>query len=264
MARLFSSTGVKWIAGGWTAFILENVVLSHNREWIISEYGKDKYHMTYNTLSTAACSSIIYGYLKHGRGKGPRMGSHGIPGVVASFILQGVGFAIISQQAPKLQNPFQMGEMRAVSSGQPAPAEVPKSSSKLFVRCPMDFRPADVPEDGIYGTARISRHATFWAFGSICYGEAITALFLPEVVMFSFPLIFAAIGTAHQDYRYRRASGGILTPEMEAITSNVPFLAFVAGAQSWEQLFKEIKWTNAGIGLTVAAAFALRNIRRLK
>jgi len=263
MSKLFGSTGVKWIAGGWTAFILENVVMSHNREWIISEFGKDKYHMVYNALSTAACSSILYGYIKHGRGKGPRMGSHGIPGVVASFVLQGVGFAIISQQAPKLQNPFQLKEETVAVVEQQSTGSV-SSSSKLFVRCPMDFRPADVPADGIYGTARISRHATFWAFGSICYGEAITALFLPEVVMFSFPLIFAAIGTSHQDYRYRRNSGGVLTPEMEAVTSNVPFLAFIAGVQSWEQLFKEIKWTNAGVGLTVASAFALRNIRRLR
>ena len=68
---MLANKGVRWIGLGWTAFILENVVLSHNREEIISRFGSNNYHTTYNILSTAACSSILYGYLRHGRGKGP-------------------------------------------------------------------------------------------------------------------------------------------------------------------------------------------------
>jgi hypothetical protein len=29
-----------------------------------------------------------------------------------------------------------------------------------------------------------------------------TTVFIPEIVMFSFPLVFALIGSEHQDYRY--------------------------------------------------------------
>ena len=35
----FKAKGVRWIAAGWTAFIAENVVLSHNREWLIERLG---------------------------------------------------------------------------------------------------------------------------------------------------------------------------------------------------------------------------------
>jgi hypothetical protein len=70
-SKVFSSKAVRWITFGWSAFIVENVVLSHNREWIIETYGDNNYHNIYNTLSTAACSSIAWGYFKHGRKQGP-------------------------------------------------------------------------------------------------------------------------------------------------------------------------------------------------
>ena len=259
---LLSHSGVKWISLGWSAFILENVLLSHNREYIIDRFGSNNYHLTYNVLSTAACSSILYGYFKHGRGCGPIVKSKGLPGIAISFALQSVGFIIVSQQVPKLQMPF---EKKAHSISESLSTELKQQQiGNYFVRCPMDFRPKDIPQDGIFGTMRISRHATFWSFGSICLGEAVASIFLPEIVMFSFPMIFAIIGTSHQDYRYRRNSGGILTPEMDAITSNIPFIALLSGKQSWSSLYDEIKWSNAGIGVAVAIAFALRNIRRLK
>src|SRR5690349_1782159 len=115
-SALLSSKGVRWIGLGWTGFILENVVMSHNRDWIIENFGSDKYHGVYNVLSTAACGSIFYGYVKHGRGMGPYISSipplvmekvinkakavRGLPAVAAAFALQVVGFGILSQQIP--------------------------------------------------------------------------------------------------------------------------------------------------------------------
>lgn len=61
--------GVRWIGGGWLAFLSENLILSHNRDVIISQIGDDNYHRMYNTLSSMACASILYGYIRHGRGK---------------------------------------------------------------------------------------------------------------------------------------------------------------------------------------------------
>jgi len=259
---MFANKAIKFIGLGWTGFILENVVMSHNRDWIISEFGDHKYHMTYNVLSTAACSSILYGYIKHGRKSGPLVPCKGIPGIVASLVLQTIGFGIISQQLPKLQMP--VGVKSETKPEATNNAINTTGGSALFVRCPMDFRPPDVPADGVYGTMKISRHAAFWSFGMVCAGEALTTVFLPEVVMFSFPIVFALIGSEHQDYRYRRNSGGSLTPEFERITSNIPFMALLRGKQSWSELYNEIKWTNASVGVSIALAFALRNLRRLK
>ena len=60
-----NNTGLYFVAGGWTAFLLENIVLSENREWLCEKYGEENYHLGYNTLSSTACLSILYGYMKH-------------------------------------------------------------------------------------------------------------------------------------------------------------------------------------------------------
>jgi uncharacterized membrane protein len=79
--------------------------------------------------------------------------------------------------------------------------------------------------------------------------------------MFSFPIVFSYIGSSHQDYRYRRNNGGRLTPEREAVTSNIPFLALLQGKQSWAALADEVKWTNAGIAGLAAVAMGLRRLK---
>jgi uncharacterized membrane protein len=87
---------------------------------------------------------------------------------------------------------------------------------------------------------------------------------VPEIVFHSFPVIFALIGGAHQDYRYRRGWGGSLSPEKDAVTSNVPFLALVTGKQSWSALRDEVKWTNAGLAALAAVPLTLRQIKRCR
>lgn len=266
---MLKSKGVKWIGLGWTGFILENLILSHNREEIISTFGSDKYHMVYNTLSTIACSSIAWGYYKH-RKMGPLLKGRTLLSLGAGFAFQAVGLVCLSQLVPKLQTPVMLDS--ATNPQTPhAPADTPVSSENgstsassysLRVRCPMDFKPKDVPRDGIYGLERISRHAVFWSLGFACAGQACYTLFVPEMFMFTFPLIFAVIGTEHQDYRYRRGSGGLLTSQYEAMTSNIPFAALIQGKQSWNQLLDEIKWTNAGIALGLATIRFLRVVRR--
>lgn len=62
---------MRWIGLGWSAFVFENLVLSHNRTFIIENYTEKYYHLTYNILSSTACLSIGYGYMFHGRKKGP-------------------------------------------------------------------------------------------------------------------------------------------------------------------------------------------------
>ena len=61
---LLSSTSMKWAIGGWSFFIAENTILSENRTTLISNFGDDMYHICYGTLSTAAMSSVFYGYFK--------------------------------------------------------------------------------------------------------------------------------------------------------------------------------------------------------
>ena len=105
---------------------------------------------------------------------------------------------------------------------------------------------------------RVSRHSTFWSISLVSIGRAITTIFLPEVVMFSFPMVFAYIGGWHQDSRYLRGMGGLLTREKYESTSNVPFAAMVSGKQSLDSFRDEIKTSNAVLALSLSLLFTIR------
>ena len=99
-----SSKGVRFIGGGWTFFILENLVLSEYREEIISQYGDDNYHTVYNSLSTAACCSIFYGFIKY-RKHGIIMPKPNTPLLLFGFVCQ-VTFRGSSLIFPPASSPF--------------------------------------------------------------------------------------------------------------------------------------------------------------
>ena len=74
MQKLFSDKGVKIITLGWSGFILENLIVSHNREYIISHLGGENlYRQIYSGFSTLAMSTIAYGYFRYARNKGPTL-----------------------------------------------------------------------------------------------------------------------------------------------------------------------------------------------
>ena len=97
------SVGVKLVGFGWSFFIIENVILSHNRTLVINEIGDDKYHLLYNSLSLASCLSISIGLLKGTRS--PSLFKKNLLLKTMAFGLRGTGFVLISQQIPALRMP---------------------------------------------------------------------------------------------------------------------------------------------------------------
>ena len=236
-----------------------------------SAVGDDNYHAVYNTLSLTACSSTLYGYLKY-RGTGPKLFNPKNPVLaLGAFVLQSTSFIAISQLAPKLQIPVVFGSSSDSSSSsssnqmQDVPSSVHESQPKhkndksYAVRCPIDFKAADVAEGG--GLERITRHPMLWILGFMGAGTALTSVYACEAICFGFFPLFALIGSSHQDYRHRRNSGGLLTPEKDATTSNIPFLALISGKQKWSDVVNEAKIVNAGVGITVGLVLALKRIR---
>lgn len=271
--QAIADKAVRWIGIGWLGFISENVIISENREWIIENYGNSNYHMAYSFLSTLTSGSILYGYIRHGRGKGPKLPSPSGIRLATSFFFTSLGLVGLSQFAPRLRLPYtydspessqEVGIINNTKKSKLQQAPVVTTGTDKVWRCPMDFKPKDAntTPDGIHGLERVSRHAMFWSLGSLAMGKALSAVFLPEVVMFSFPLAFAYIGGAHQDARFLRGSGGNLTPEKYKKTSNIPFVAFFTGHQSWATLGSEIKYSNLGVALVTSAVLALRKIVR--
>ncbi|CAM9867067.1 unnamed protein product [Chrysoparadoxa australica] len=234
----------------------------------------------YNALSLTACGCIAYGYFKHGK-SGPKLLGSGSPTRrSAGFLLQALGLVGISQLLPRLQMPVAM-EQNAPTASDPSysassPKQLPATlrasaaaatdtlplTLPAHPRCPMDFNSdRNLPADGVFGIRRVSRHPQLWGLGLLGLGSACTAAYAAEALCFGMPLVFAAVGGAHQDSRYRRGMGGKLTPEVDAVTSAVPFVALVTGRQGWGVLWEELKKGNAAVAVAGAGLLALRRGR---
>lgn len=267
--KVASHPGVRWISLGWAGFIAENLVLSHNRGAIIESIGEDNYHRSYSALSTVACSSIAYGYFRHGRAQGPRLVRPLWAGL-GSLTLQGLGLVGFSQLAPRLQAPFvhQAPTAPTLSSTGLGAAEDGAAASPASApgawrpRCPIDFTPTDEPQDGVYGLKRITRHGMFWSLGLFGLGSALTTVYITEIIFFSAPAVFAAIGGAHQDYRFRHGIGGTLPDDVYNSTSLIPFGALLTGHQRWTDVFRELKDVNAAGAVILALILAFRRLPR--
>lgn len=270
LQQALADKAVKWIGLGWIGFISENVIISDNREWIIENYGNNNYHMAYSMLSTLTSGSILYGYLRYGRGQGPKLPDPSKLRLAGSFLFTTFGLVGLSQFVPLIRMPYTYDSIpgtngntsNGMKQSKLEQRSPPAAADKVW-RCPMDFKPQDgkVTADGIQGMERVSRHSMFWSLGTLAMGKALSSVFLPEVVMFSFPLAFAYIGGAHQDARFLRGSGGTLTQEKYNKTSNVPFYSFFTGHQSWTTLASEIKYSNMSIAVATSVLLALRRIR---
>jgi uncharacterized membrane protein len=139
--------------------------------------------------------------------------------------------------------------------------DLPPSDRKLYVRCPIDFRPRNV-NGRVFGVERVTRHPALWFLGLGAAGGALYTLSPVYSAAGGFFLLFSFIGSAHTDYRYRRGNGGLLTQEQELSTSNIPFLALLSGSQQWMSLAADMKWTNAAIASALTLAVAARRFKK--
>ena len=258
---------LRWAVGGWSFFIAENVVLSHNRGALIEALQDEStYHALYGTVSTVATASIGYAYLFKVRGAKPLQWALGAAPplwrLALGFGLQAFGLAAMAQRLPKLQVPVTAAPSSASGEG-----AVQQTSGGLRVQCPFDFGDkgsSDGP--GPHGLSRVTRHPGFWSLGTVCLGAAVAVPSVPQALWLCGPAMVALIGGAHADFRHRRGMGGSLSAELDASTSNVPFAAMLSGAQggvaeAFTALTQELKLSNASLGAAVALWLAVRRVR---
>ena len=257
---------LRWAVLPWSFFIGENVILSHNRSSLIDYLGdEERYHMLYNGVSTVACVSLGFGYFYRLHSALPLRPVSALA-IGASFVLQALGLAGLSQTLPRVQTPFAPSEaVLPATRADPSPAQ-------WVVRCPMDFRGETNKEvtspDGLHGLHRVSRHPMLWSLACVGLGAALAVPSVPQAVWLCGPALMALLGGAHIDFRHRRQLGGTLTAEDERVTSHLPFVAMASGAHaegalgSARALFDELKAENAAIATLVAARWALGRGRR--
>jgi uncharacterized membrane protein len=244
-----NSAGVRLIAAGWGLFIAENLLLSENRTEIIKEFGEENYHRIYNSLSTFACLSIGYGFLRYRKTSPNHNFFHLSRGSkIAALLSRTVGMVGLAQTMPKLQLPFE--EVKSEGN-----VHLQENTKEFKAKCPIDFNYGNDRKNDpslIWGMKRVTRHPQLFFGGLTCLSFALTTPLATPLVFWSFPLIFAFIGGSHQDYRHQRGIGGHWTKEYSEKTSLVPFYAFIIGKQKWVDLWAESKGLNALVAIAIA------------
>lgn len=241
-------TPIRWATalGGWTFFIAENFALSENRSYLIDQFGEANYRLAYGSFSTAATSSIAYGYYKLRKSPGVR--SKAPAGrAVGSWVCMSIGVFLASQALPAMQVPFDFG------------------GGEIRVLCPFDFAGKERNEDShVHGIERITRHASLWSLGFVGLGNSLVAA-SPQLRLFwTGPAFVALLGGSHQDSRFRRGMGGHIDPVYDSVTSNLPFWALLSGKQGsgcWSSLKSETKELNALASVAASTIWILLRIR---
>ena len=244
LSQLVVHKGVRWITIGWTGFIAENLILSHNKEYLVSNFGEDVYHYGYTGLSLAACASTIYAYIRYRRNSGPIININtnkfwkinSIPFKWTAFTLQTVGLVGLSQE---FKSPFQFKTVNDLSIE--GNYHLLKENQKYYmdIVCPIEHEPLKDKKD-IIGIKRICRYPIFWSNAMLWLGCALKSVHYTSILMFVFPTIFAFIGSFHQDYRYKRSKQ--LTQEIQDNSCLFPFISLIQGKQSWYKLQMELKY----------------------
>jgi hypothetical protein len=244
-----------WAAGGWAFFIVENAVLSENRDYIIDHLSSQGYYALYGTASTAATVGILYGYRTLSNVSSSMTTTSMIPRTVPSIprlglaiVIQSIGLILASQAIPSLQIPI---------------------DSKFQVRCPFDFardrQPPPSPGTGTSSAAggldRVSRHASLWALGLTTLGASLLQPSIPMSLWMLGPTAVALVGGAHADSRFRRGIGGQSDAEYERHTSNIPFYAMIQQGTMYHWWTQEVKPLNAVIAVSMASAWAISRRR---
>jgi len=264
---------LRWAVLPWSFFIGENIILSHNRSSIIEYFGDEqRYHMLYNALSSAACVSLGFGYYRVS--SAPPLRQVSALAISASFCLQALGLAGLSQTMPRLQLPVTSEDVgaRVSAPATTTTAGTTTSARQWVIQCPMDFKGESnkvvSSPDGLHGLHRVSRHPLLWSLGAVGLGAALAVPSLPQAVWLCGPAAMALLGGAHIDYRHRHGQGGTLSAQAESVTSLMPFLAMASGAHaegavgSMRALVAELKAENATIGVLLALKWALGRMPR--
>lgn len=103
------------------------------------------------------------------------------------------------------------------------------------------------------------QHQGLWSLALTAAGPALLA---PSPLSYWWwgPTAVAVLGGWHTDARFRRGMGGTLDPTYDSQTSNIPFVAIVAGKQgridrALQNLLADLKPLNAGIAVAMATAW---------
>jgi len=247
--------GVWWVLGGWTAFTLENVLLSENRSLIRRSWGgtggQGAYQGFYSMLSAATLSSTIFAYWRFARFGVQLPGPCSFPIRATAVALRAAGLVGMGQLLPPINI-----AAAPIALGVHAPPPELAPMERGAMGCPFDFN-AYKERGEVYGIVRVSRRPELCGLGAVSLGGALLATTATQVAFFGVGPMFCFIALAAHADRTMQLAGDISAEKVEQ-TSVTPFLALLDGRQSWAKLWEEIDLANATAGVALALLMALR------
>jgi len=232
--------------------MVENLVLSENKTTIKRMWGGNSgpkaYQNLYSTCSTLAVGSTFLAYWRFAR-SGIQLAPRSLPMHAAALVLRAGGLIAVGQLLPA----FDMNK-----------ALTTLGMSQLGVEgalCPygVDLK-AGEGHGEVYGIHRVSRRPELFGLMAVGIGGALKATTPTAIAFHGVGPVLCLTGLAMHGDRSQRLNqvGGELSPEKEAQTSVLPFLALFDGRQSWSTLLEEIDPINAKIAIGLAVLMALR------
>eukprot|EP00928_Gymnodinium_smaydae_P076917 TRINITY_DN60014_c0_g1_i1.p2 TRINITY_DN60014_c0_g1~~TRINITY_DN60014_c0_g1_i1.p2 ORF type:complete len:291 (+),score=67.53 TRINITY_DN60014_c0_g1_i1:56-874(+) len=247
--------GSRWVLFGWGCFTLENVVMSEYRGEIKRAWGgrggPGAYQNLYSTLSATCMASTFAAYWRFAR-HSLEMRPPTRSAQLAAIVWRAAGLVTISQLVPPINTTAGTIALGITA----APAETMSREARGALLCPFDFN-AHKSRGEVFGVTRVTRRPELWGLAAVGIGGALLAPTAAGVCFFGVgPLVCFSALALHSDRTQRR--GGELSPEKEAQTSVLPFVALLDGRQSWSALSNELVSANAGVAVSLALLAALR------
>jgi len=197
--------------GHWLVFGGSHIVMSHPpiREYMINEFGKQKFVGIYSTVVGVSLATMIYRYSKLVKLPQNQKIIHNlnqsVPGNIAIILLQTLAGVLIIEQ-----------------SNNPSPASMTS-----------EFK--DNKEES-KGLLRITRHGLFTGIALAGVSQILRLPRLIDLVFWGGFPVFCVVGSMHQDYRQKN----VLPAEFYEKTSAIPFVAILEGRNSLNKAIEEI------------------------
>jgi len=250
----FRDTGVRCVLGGWTVFTLENLILSENRTLIKRSWGGGTggtaYQSLYSLLSGLSLGATAVAYWRYARFgvtfKAPNMGHR-----AAALVFRTAGLLTLGQILP----PINFFAAPAAVGLYTPPDDLPEDArGALF--CPFDFN-AYKDRGEVFGITRLTRRPELCGLAAVGIGGALLSTSATGLCFFGLGPVTSFILLGLHGDRTQRFSGD-LSPEKEAQTSLVPFVAMLDGRQPWQSLQAEMEYNNLTAAIILATLAALR------
>merc|ERR1719247_1390797 len=210
LLALVRDPGARWVLVGWSAFTLENLLLSEYRPEFKKLWGgkgsQEAFQRTYSTLSTLTLGATCFSFWRFSHAS-PVLREPTLQGKVAGFVLRAGGLCVLSQLMPPICVAGLTECYRTAGA----------------TGCPFDFN-AYGNRGEVYGVTRVTRRPELVGLVAVGLGATLCASSAAQLAFFGVGPVLSCLALGLHSDRVQRRSGQ-LSEAKEAATSMLPLQA---------------------------------------